>query len=512
MSANGTDSRTTQLVIASNRPPGNGSGGVSSALSSLSQGTDTIYVASTTVTPTTDDPNPAGSSPQPLVIDTPRGPLNCIQIQLSREQHESHYNRISNPLLWGAQHGLYPLEWTRRPEEEIRDAWREGYLPVNAEFARAIVGALDAKKRPLVMLQDYHLYCVAPWVRRARPEAVITQFIHIPWPAPDAWKSVVPMDIRREMMIGLTDNDIVGFQTDKNRENFLATCVAVLGAELLPDGTSVKVRGRKVEAHTYPISVDVDHLRSFLDNPAVDAERQELAQRYSPSDRVSGFVGRLEPSKNLLGMLRAFDLRLREDPRRAKTDCLEIFANPTREDIPEYRDYRLQVEALVAEIRKRHGDPANPDRPVRLRVEPESMPKAVALMERADAFLVLSLADGMNLFAKDAAILSRHNGVLVLTETCGAHDELGEYAVSVTNPRDVREIATALSQALDMPEDERSRRLSGLQGHITEFNLANWNERQVFDIQVFMAGPEVILPGVKAGLNGSVKAGVVLAG
>jgi trehalose 6-phosphate synthase len=394
---------------------------------------------------------------------------------------------------------LYELGWTAPDESEIRKAWREGYLTVNDEFARTIVGALDATKRKVVMLQDYHLYCVAPRIREAHPDAIITQFIHIPWPARDAWRSVVPMDIRREMMLGLTANDIVGFQTGRNRDNFLAMCVDELGATLLPHDAGVEVRDRQVQARVYPISVDVDHLESLLDTREVEVERQELARRYSLRDRLAVYVGRLEPSKNVLGMLDAIDLRLCDDPTLAETDCHEFFTNPTREDIPEYVEYRRRVEARVAEINARHGDPADLDRPVRLRVELESMPKAAALMARADAFLVMSHADGMNLFAKDAAILSRHNGILVLTKTCGAHDELGKYAVSVTNPRDAHEMAAAISRAFDMPASERSKRLSGMRAQIIEDNLTKWNKRQVFDIGAVMGVPQVTLPGVKAG-------------
>ena len=74
--------------------------------------------------------------------------------------------------------------------------------------------------------------------------------------------------------------------------------------------------------------------------------------------------------------------------------------------------------------------------------------------------LVNAIFDGLNLVAKEAPLVNARNGVLVLSENTGAHEELGEWAMTV-NPFDVAGQAEAIHEALELPEDERARRLDG---------------------------------------------------
>jgi len=72
-------------------------------------------------------------------------------------------------------------------------------------------------------------------------------------------------------------------------------------------------------------------------------------------------------------------------------------------------------------------------------------------------------------------------GVLVLSENTGAHEEIGEWALSV-NPFDVAGQAEALSRALAMPEAKRRQRLEAIRAHVREHDVAAWIEGQLDDL------------------------------
>ena len=82
----------------------------------------------------------------------------------------------------------------------------------------------------------------------------------------------------------------------------------------------------------------------------------------------------------------------------------------------------------------------------------------VALYRAADCMLVTPLRDGMNLVAKEfVASRADEDGVLILSEFAGAAAELTE-AIQV-NPYDLDRTASAIEQALSMPEEERRARM-----------------------------------------------------
>jgi trehalose 6-phosphate synthase len=87
----------------------------------------------------------------------------------------------------------------------------------------------------------------------------------------------------------------------------------------------------------------------------------------------------------------------------------------------------------------------------------------------------------MNLVAKEAPLVNGRDGVLILSENAGAHEELGEWALTV-NPFDVAGQAEAIYEALTMRVDERRRRLDEIVGHVREHDIAGWIAGQLADL------------------------------
>ncbi len=134
---------------------------------------------------------------------------------------------------------------------------------------------------------------------------------------------------------------------------------------------------------------------------------------------------------------------------------------PSRTDVPQYAEYLERIEALVAVVNHRHGTPDW--MPIQLKLR-DDLEEAMAAYKHYDVLLVNAMFDGMNLVAKEGPIVNERAGVSILSENTGAHEELGEFALSV-NPFDIQELADSIHAALDDGPARSARgALEGLRG------------------------------------------------
>jgi trehalose 6-phosphate synthase len=392
--------------------------------------------------------------------------------------HDDFYAVIANPLLWFVQHGLYDL--TRSPNigRRERDAFEHGYLAVNEAFADAVAQEVeDRGGRALVMLHDYHFYLVADLVRRRCPDVVLSHFVHIPWPGPDAWR-VLPPDMRERILVGLLGNDVVAFHTERFARNFLLCAQELLGLQIDLDAMTVTVGPRTVTAKTYPISIDVDDLRKTAAGDAVRERAAELETGLIAGGQLIVRVDRTDPSKNIVRGFLAFEQLLDDHPELLGKVRFLAFLQPSRLDVPEYADYVGRIGSVVARINAKHT--RRGEAPIDLRLH-EDFPTAVAAYTLCDVVMVNSIADGMNLVAKEAVSVSQRNAVLALSENTGAHEELGAFAVTLY-PFDVQQQADALYEALTMPATLRRERREAAASIVAANDVTKWLDVQLGDL------------------------------
>jgi trehalose 6-phosphate synthase len=412
----------------------------------------------------------------------------------SAEAYHKYYNIVSNPMLWFIQHYLWDLG--RHPDigAHEMDAWHNGYLVVNEQFARAVVDEVrrgpDGRRRrgpagdggdALVLLHDYQLYCVAPDVRGACPDALLHQFIHIPWPQSDYWR-VLPGHIREAVFRGLLGNDIIAFHTRHYARNFLHCCADLLDLKVDTESDSVEYEGRRVWVRAYPVSIDPASLRAAADSRrARSAERKLLAKR---REFLLVRVDRLDLSKNIIRGFVALDRFLELHPEFKERFTFLALLQPSRGDVEEYVTYRQRVERVVADVNTRHG--TTDWMPIDLRIQ-DDFPVTLGAYAQYDVLFVNAIADGMNLVAKEGPILNHRDGVLVLSEYAGAYEELGAFAIGV-NPFNIEQQADALYKALTMPADERESRAGMLRRVVEENRVEKWVQAQFADIAAKLAG------------------------
>ena len=482
-----------RLILVSNRGPieyrtgggddhesqaCHGSGGVAVALSAAARYAPVTWVASAM----TDADRQVAQRSEGNIIggDSEEHPWRVRFVVVPCGIYERYYNLMSNPVLWFLQHSL----WKRleRPSlwREIQEAWEQGYVPVNRRFAEAVLAELQvADTAPCAMFHDYHLYLAPLYVRAQAPEAILTHFIHIPWPPPETWQRL-PWDITKDICRGLLANDVVILQTADSAHNFLATCERfVAGAELRVDlgEASIRLSGHLTKVRHHPISVDIADLRQRMASPEVEAYRHKLSPLRGRYTIVR--VDRVDPSKNIVAGFKAFGLLLERHPELIGQLKFLAFLVPSRTGIPEYRRYTEEVLTAIRDINSRYH---RADwRPIELFHE-NSYPQALAAMSLYDVLLVNSLADGMNLVSKEGPIVNERDGVLILSRGAGSHTELGEHALSV-DPTDVEGTAEALASALFMPEAERRARAERLRQTIERNDLSVWLRSQLEDVR-----------------------------
>jgi trehalose 6-phosphate synthase len=409
--------------------------------------------------------------------------LRLVMRDLPADAWKQHYAVVANPFLWFMQHQLYTLPYEPTVDEALVNAWRNGYAAVNRSFADAIVDETRTDKRPVVMLQDYHLYLAARFIRERRPDSLLLHFNHIPWPSVDSWL-VLPQPLRRAICEGLLANDICGLQTDRYARNFLETVEAfVRDARVDPAGRHVRWRGRTIWVRAYPISIDPDALTTFARGPEVARRRRELSARLERAGRPKLIVrvDRLEPSKNVLRGFLAFEALLKRRPDLRKRVRFLAIQSISRENVPEYARYAAAVREVVARV----NGLSDPDQAPIWLLDGSEYALAIAALQLADVVLVNPVVDGMNLVAKEATIVGR--GAIVLSETAGAAEQLATDALMVA-AADVAGTSDMLESGLEMPDDERARRLRRLRASVRQEDLAWWLTRQLRDLSAVATG------------------------
>jgi trehalose 6-phosphate synthase len=475
-----------RLIIATNRGPVSftagtsgilrprrGSGGLVTALGHVGRHVPLTWVAAAM------SEGDRRAAADPKLLRQAGGDGDSIRLRfvaLERPVYDAAYNVIANPFLWFLQHQMWNLPERPVIDAGVMRAWERGYVPLNEAFAKAVIAQARGDREPRIMLHDYHLYCAAEPIRRARPKAIISHFTHIPWPPSSIWLIVAP-PIREGIATGLLANDVVGFQTERYAHNFLRMVESfVPKADVDYEARTVRWQRRTTHVRHYPISIDVEATRRVA---ASRAARRRADQLLGGSrERILVRVDRLEPSKNILRGFLAYEALLQRTPRLRGRISFLAFLVPSRTGLKEYGDYGRSVQNAVDRINARFGRAGW--RPVQLFYE-NDYAQALAGLSIADVILVNPLVDGMNLVAKEAVVVNERDAVLVLTETAGAFDQMADGALPVA-PADVVGTADTLAAALAMDPEERRRRLVRLRRGVEREDITWWLRRQLEDL------------------------------
>ncbi len=395
---------------------------------------------------------------EPRIVQ--RNQIAYAVIDLSKNDFEEYYKGLANRVLWPILHYRVDLQ-------EYSRADHSGYMRVNRQFAdklRAFVRSDD-----VLWVHDYHLMPLARELRARGLLNPIGFFLHIP---------CAPLDILRtlphheEILGALTYYDLVGFQTENDRDNFAAYMLTVPGAKAGRD-LSFEVEGRQTRIGAFPVSIETATYARLARNAARSPFVKHIRESLNGLRLVLG-VDRLDYSKGIIQRINAFDHFLEVNPGwRSRVTLLQITPK-SRSDINDYAAIENEVSTLIGKVNGRYGEASWT--PIRYVNRSHSRTALSGIYRAADVALVTPLRDGMNLVAKEyvAAQNVEDPGVLILSQFAGAAAELA--GALIVNPHESEGVAAALKRALEMPLAERRERHGPMLEHLLVHNVELWAE------------------------------------
>ncbi len=436
-------------------------------------------------------------------------------VPLAKEIYHNYYNKISNNLLWFVLH-----EMDNHHVSEIEQGWKS-YTRANQVFADTVHAEIErnAEKEPIVMIHDYHFLRLPGMLREHHPTIILQHFIHVPWPKPEVWQAL-PTSIVKDIYYGMSKNNIIGFQTDEDAENFLKGAQDYLpNAKIDFETKTVHRQEHDTQVRAYPISISVKqvsktsrkqfeknksnkrllglireiekvNLSSIFYKPSIDNARLKKGKEVQEEERkdILGSlekvqkilrVDRIEPTKNILAGFQAYGLMLEKYPELREKVVFRCRLVPCRQEVPLYQDLAKQIKSKIKEINHKYGN--KNWKPIDAFFG-HDYPGALAEMVSYDVLLVNPIKDGMNLVAKEGVVVNQNDGVLILSQTAGAFHELKDWALPLASPDNVEETAEALKDALMMPLEERQRRATMMRETVERNDLVLWLSRQLHDI------------------------------
>lgn len=383
-------------------------------------------------------------------------------VPLSNEEIARFYAGFANEILWPLFHDM-PSRCNFDP------AYWDMYQRVNRKFAHAV--ARTAVPDDFIWVHDYHLMLVARYLRETSSRAQVAFFLHIPFPAPDIFEK---LPWRETILTSLLFFDAIGFQTERDRSNFLSCIQRLVPEATIESGSAhatVTIEGHRTLVGTFPISIDFEEFAHRAARPEVASRAAEIRRELMENTLVLG-VDRMDYTKGIPERLKAFRILLRRYADLRRQITLVQIVVPSREEIPEYKDLRLEVELLVSQINGEFTQPGWV--PIHYMHRSLSRIELLAYYRAADIALVTPLKDGMNLVAKEfCAAQVDERGVLIVSEFAGAGPELRHGALLV-NPNDFVGVARALREAWRMSADEKRDRMRLLRHLVQQHNIQCW--------------------------------------
>ena len=389
--------------------------------------------------------------------------LDLVPVVVDDDTYRQAYDVVANQTLWYAHHHLYDLPNRPRFDRPWRAAW-EGYRAYNRAMAGAVIERAGAGD--VVLVQDYHFSLLGRMLAERRPDLRTVHFLHTPFAAP-SMLAVLPDDVAAELLDGMAGYGACGFHCAKWEADFVS-CYEAAGPGLAAPRTFVA-----------PLGPDADVLGEEAASRecalATAALRDEVGGR-----RVVARADRMEPSKNIVrGMLAFEDLLVAHPEWRGEVVHVAL-AYPSRTGLAEYLAYAADVEHTAERINHAYGTGSDGWRPIVLSVS-DHRARSLAALTLSDVLLINPVRDGMNLVAKEGPLLNASDGVVVLSREAGAWAELdlgGEGALGV-NPFDVVGTSEALHTALTMPAGERAARAAALRARVLGRTSADWWDDQL---------------------------------
>jgi len=382
---------------------------------------------------------------------------NLYPVFLSEREIDDYYHGFANETIWPlfhyfVQYAIYENEFWQR------------YKEVNEKFCDKVVSIADPDD--IIWVHDYHLMLLPKLIRDRMPNAQIGFFLHIPFPSSEIFR-LIPWC--REIIEGLLGSDLIGFHTFDYVRHFGESVRRILGIEHhLGQFNTDK---RPIKTDVFPMGIDYEKY-SNAPHKKIVKEKIKLIKKRIGGEFVNILsIDRLDYTKGIIQRLEAFKLFLEKNPKYLNKVLFFLIIVPSRTEVSHYKQLKDQIDNMVGNINSKHGNLSW--EPIRYLYRSFDFDGLISLYSLADLLLVTPLRDGMNLVAKEyVAAKTNGKGVLILSEMAGTAKELGE--AIIINPNDVEQTSDAIKTAIEMPDEEKYLRMTGMQNRLRRYDLKRW--------------------------------------
>jgi trehalose 6-phosphate synthase len=382
------------------------------------------------------------------------------RVWLSKQEEDGYYYGFSNEGLWPLCHNTHTRPIFREEDWQM-------YKKVNQKFADSVLEELPAQS-PFIFIQDYHFTLLGKMIKEKRPDAKIALFWHIPWPTPEAFQ-ICPY--QKEILEGMLGCDLIGFHVQNHCNNFLDTANRLLESRVDTEKFSVVRSEKETFVRAFPISIN-GHLNQNISDSAQQQQIEKLRQEFNLQGMIVGLgVDRIDYTKGIVERILAIDRFLEKYPQYRKKFVFVQLAAPSRTHIKRYHDLIAEIDELVEKKNWKYMD--GNWKPFLYLKRHFSADEIAPFYALADVCIVSSLHDGMNLVAKEYVAEKRDlQGSLILSQFAGAAKELTD--AILINPYSIEEFADSIWHAIEMPSEEKKKRMQNMRKTVTENNVYRW--------------------------------------
>ena len=383
-------------------------------------------------------------------------------VELNEEEVSGFYRGFSNEAIWPLFHDLLD-------HCNFDNAQWEMYQQVNYKFAKA---AIDfATDDNFIWVHDYHLMLVGHFLNEMGFADRGAFFLHIPFPPYDIFAR---LPWRQQILEALLSFRLVGFQTERDRRNFVRCVRQLLSkAHVSQDKkiNEINYEGRVSRSGAFGVSIDFKYFNNYAKSKEASDSAWYFHEKF-PKQKIIIGIDRLDYTKGIPDRLLAFENCLERYPELRQKVVLVQIVVPSRTEVPEYQLMKSQIDEMVGRINGRFTSEGWV--PIHYIFGTLSPSELSGYYKASEIALITPLKDGMNLVSKEyCASHCDGDGILILSEFAGAASALNSGAILV-NPYNVIEVADAIFYAYFMDETERRNRMRRMRAQISRNTVFKW--------------------------------------
>lgn len=375
---------------------------------------------------------------------------------------QGHYKNFCKQILWPTLHYQVPDDPKSKAFED--HSW-EYYKLLNEIFADEI--AKKYKPGDVIWVHDYHLLLLPQLLRdRLGPEAKIGFFLHTAFPSLEVFRCLAQ---RKNLLLGMVGANAIGFQISEYCRHFLQTCNRILLADIVND-YGILYDGKYTDVYSSAIGIDAKRLAQTIQNePSVDDWKKMIEEKWE-GKRMIVNRDKLDTLRGIKQKLLAYEILLTQNPEMIENT---VFIQICMKSNNKNSSLEAELMLIVERINSLSTD-FTICQPVVFLNQDIDFLQYLALMARADTFIVSTMREGMNLTCHEFLVAAEEKKApLILSEFTGSASILQNGALLI-NPWDLNLIAKQIHKALTMSDEEKLERWNKLYAILLFKNCYAW--------------------------------------